>query len=373
MRLRFGIWQPDRLHHTYAIGATGVGKTSMLETFIRQDIEAGRGVAVIEPHGDLALRVRAIAERLAPERTVYLDPSDPTQSFGYNPLRHVRYDTIPLAASGLIETLRKLWPDAWGVRMEHLLRNSLYALLEHPEARLPDLLRLYADKDYRKAIARGLKNEVVRHFWQHEFENYPDRLKIEATAPIQNKLGGFLTDPRLYRVLVAPAIDIKFRTLMDRGGIFIANLAKGRLGEDGTNVLGGLILSTISLAALTRADLPPAARRPFFVYVDEFHSFTTQAFVNMLAELRKMDVGLVLANQSLSSLDLTVRQAVLANVGTLIAFRTGAEDAAAIAREMQPVVQPEDLIALPNRHMYVKLMIDGTPSRPFSATTLPLS
>ena len=365
----FGVKQADRLSHIYVIGKTGVGKSTLLEVLALQDIAAGRGFALVDPHGDLAERVRLAAEPKLGDRLVYFDAADLAQPFGFNPLRRVRDDKIPLAASGLLDALRKLWPDAWGVRMEHVLRNSLYTLLERDFSTLPDVLRLYAEKDFRRAAAARVRNDVVRRFWTDEFEKYPDRLRAEVVAPIQNKLGALLTDPRLYRVLVAPRKNVSFRRLMDNGGTLIVNLAKGRLGEDGANVLGGLIVSTIALAALSRAEVPAKERRPFFLYVDEFQTFTTLAFVNMMSELRKYGLGLTLANQHLAQLEPDVRHAVFGNAGTLISFRVGAEDADYLAREFQPIFDTQDLVSLPNRDIYLTLMIDGTPSRPFSART----
>jgi len=365
---RFGIKQADRLSHLYAIGKTGVGKSTLLELLIRQDVAAGRGFALIDPHGELAERLAANGS----SGRVYLNATDPAQPYGFNPLRRVRDDKIPLAASGILETLRKLWPDAWGVRMEHVLRNSLYALLERDGSTLPDILRLYADKDFRKGVARVIRNETVRAFWTKEFEAYPDRYRLEMIAPIQNKLGALLSDPTLRRILVEPKVDLHFRRLMDAGDQLLVNLSKGQLGEDSASVLGSFLVSIIGLAALSRADAPPSERRPFFLYVDEFQTFTTLAFANMMAELRKYGLGLTLAHQHLHQLDPDVRHAVLGNAGTLIAFRIGAEDAPLLAREFQPTFDVEDLINLPNRHFYLKLMIDGSPSRPFSARTMDL-
>ena len=220
-------------------------------------------------------------------------------------------------------------------------------------------------------MVSGLQHDMVRRFWLDEFEKYPDRQRAEAVAPIQNKLGALLTDPRLNRVLVAPEQPISFRSLMDSGGVLIVNLAKGRLGEDSANVLGSMLVATIGLAALSRAELPVAERRPFFLYVDEFQTFTTLAFANLMPELRKYGVGLTLAHQYLHQLDDDVRHSVLGNAGTLVSFRLGPEDASVMAREMQPTFDVLDLLNLPNHHFYLKLMIDGTPSRPFSARTLP--
>lgn len=368
--VRFGFLQVDRMAHTYVIGKTGVGKSSLLRVLAQGDLVAGRGLALIDPHGDLAEDLYTAATPAERERIVYLDTPDLAQPYGYNPLRRVRSDRIPLAASGLLETFRKLWPLAWGVRMEHVLRNSLYALLERDGSTLPDILRLYSDKTFRKGLVREIKNPVVRRFWTDEFEKYQDRQRAEAVAPIQNKLGALLADPRLYRILAEPAVDLRLRGLMDDGKVLLVNLAKGRIGEDAATLLGGLLVSTLGLAALSRAELTPSARRPFFLYVDEFQSFTTLAFANMAADLRKYGTGLILANQHLEQLEPAIRHAVLGNAGTLISFRVGSEDARLLAQEFQPTFGVEDLINLPNRHFYIRLMIEGAPSQPFSARTL---
>jgi hypothetical protein len=255
--------------------------------------------------------------------------------------------------------------------MEHVLRNCLYALLERDGSTLPDILLLLSNKSYRSRIGREVRNETVRRFWRNEFENYSFRLRADSIAPIQNKLGALLSDPTLYRILVAPAHDVHIRALMDQGGVLLVNVSKGILGEDSALVLGSLIVSTIALAAFSRADQAPAARRPFFLYADEFQNFTTLSFVNMMTELRKYGVGLTLAHQHLHQLEPEIRHAVLGNVATIISFRIGAEDAPLIAREMQPAFDVPDLLNLPNYSIYLKLMIDGTPSRPFSARTIP--
>lgn len=363
----FGIRQADRLLHTYIIGKTGVGKSTLLEALAVQDLAAGCGFAVIDPHGDLVERIWAKASEAQRERITYLNAPDPTQPYGYNPLRRVREDRIPLAASGMLETLRKLWPTAWGVRMEHVLRNCLYALLERDGSTIPDILALFEDKKFRQAVARKIRNPVVQAFWKTEFENYPPRLKADAVAPIQNKLGALLADPTLHRILVAPTVDLHFRTLMDTGQGLLVNLSRGHLGEDAAHVLGGLVLTTIGLAGFSRANVPEAKRRPFHVFVDEFQSFTTLSLASMMAELRKYGVSLTLAHQHLAQLEPEIRHAVLGNVGTLIAFRLGAEDAPLITAELQPKFGSLDVLNLTNRHFYIKLAIDGAPGAPFSA------
>jgi len=366
----FGMKSGDRGAHTYVIGKTGVGKSTLLEAMALQDAVAGRGFAFVDPHGDVVERLAASLPPAARARLSYLDAPDPGQPFGYNPLRRVRADKIPLAVSGLLETLRKLWPDAWGMRMEHVLRNCLFALLELDAATLPDILVLLKDVEFRKAVAQRIGNPVVREFWRHEYEHYSPRLRAEAIMPIQNKLGALLSDPLLYRLLVEPARELRFRSLMDDGGILLVNLSKGQIGEDSAHVLGGLIVSTLALGAFSRADSPAAGRRPFVVYLDEFQAFTTLSLVNMMSELRKYGVALVLAHQHLHQLDPDIAHAVLGNAGTTISFRVGPEDAHVMAQAFQPKIGVEDLLNLPNRRLYLKLMIDGAPSPVFSAETL---
>jgi type IV secretory pathway TraG/TraD family ATPase VirD4 len=336
-----------------------------------QDLERGNGFALIDPHGDL---IERIANRIPPERSpdvLYLDAADPSQPYGYNPLRRVRQDRIALAASGLMEVFAKMWPEAWGVRMEHILRNVLMALLEQPHATMHDVLRIISDSKYRKSIVATLQNETVRNFLQKEFERFTFGYRADGIAPIQNKVGAFLADPLLNRILTAPKQELHIRRIMDEGKVLLVNLAKGRIGEDSSSLLGGLLVTTIGLAGYSRAELDPTKRRDFFVYVDEFQSFTTLALANMLSEMRKYRLGFTVAHQYLHQLEPDVRHAVLGNAGTIISFRVGAEDSPYLAREFHEVFEEIDLLQLPNHRIYLKLMIDGTPSMPFSAATLP--
>lgn len=367
--VRFGIRQADRLMHMYIIGMTGVGKSTLMEASALGDLAAGRGFTLIDPHGDLAERMHEAAKSSG-RPFVYMDAASPNQPYGFNPLRRVREDKIPLAVNGMMDAMKNLWSDAWGVRMEHVLRNSLYALIERDGSALPDILRLFADKVYRKGVAAGIRNPVVRAYWLHEFEKYQDRQRAEVVAPVQNKLGALLTDPRLYRAMVMPERPISFRSMINEGGVLIVNLSKGRLGPDSTDILGSMMVATVGMAALSRAEEPPESRRPHFLYVDEFQTFTTLAFANLMPELRKYGVGLTLAHQYLHQLDDDVRHSVLGNAGTLISFRLGPEDANVISGELVPTFDALDLLNLPNHHFYLKLMIDGAPSRPFSARSI---
>ncbi|MBJ7533305.1 type IV secretion system DNA-binding domain-containing protein [Rhodomicrobium vannielii ATCC 17100] len=367
----FGIGQSDRLSHVYLIGKTGVGKTTLIETMIVQDILAGRGCALIDPHGDLVERAAARVPEGRKGDVVYLNVPDPAQPYSYNPLSRVSADKQPLVASGLMEVFKKMWGDAWGVRMEHILRNALLTLLEQPQAKVPDILRLFADKEYRREAVTRVTNEQVRQFWKTEFEKYNFRQVPETLAPIQNKVGAFLSDPRIHRILTGSGTPIRLRSIMDKGQVLLVNLAKGKIGDDSSGLLGGLFVTALGLAAYSRADIQEEERRPFFIYIDEFQNFTTLSIANMLSELRKFRVGMVLAHQYLAQLDPDIRHAVLGNAGTLISFRVGPEDATLLAREFEPTFAPHDLMKLPNHDIYLKLMIDGMPSKPFSATTLP--
>jgi type IV secretory pathway TraG/TraD family ATPase VirD4 len=335
-----------------------------------QDLEHGNGFALIDPHGDLADRLAARIPSSRQSDIIYFNPSDPAQTYGYNPMRQVRSEFISLAASGLMEMLKKMWADSWGVRMEHILRNVLLALLEQPNATLHDVLRLLSDQGYRRTVVRSLRNETVKTFLEKEFERFTFGYRADGIAPIQNKIGAFLADPLLNRILTSPGKDLHIRRIMDDGGVLLVNLAKGRLGEDSSTLLGGLLVTTIGLAAFSRADMPLQKRRDFFVYVDEFQSFTTLALVNMFSELRKYRVGFTVAHQYMNQLEPDIRHAVLGNAGTIISFRVGAEDAPYLDQEFGERFDQFDLTQLRNHHIYLKLMIDGEPSRPFSATTL---
>ncbi len=362
----FGIWERDRAFHMHVIGKTGTGKTTLLENLIRQDIDAGRGLTLVDPHGDLALRVLAYA-RACGRNVIYLDAADPGAPVGYNPLKQIADAHIPLAVSGLMEVFKKRFADAWGVRMEHVLRNALYAILDTGGGSLSDVLRLLADSDYRKAIGKRIKNETVRDFWMSEFPGYADRYRAESAAPIQNKIGAFLADPRMRLLVTVPKQQISFRRIMDSNQVLVVNLARGTVGEDSSSLLGALLVTSVALAAYSRANIPEPERRTHYLYVDEFQSFTTLAVAGMISELRKYRLALVLAHQHMEQLEDAVQAAIIGNAGTLISFRVGAQDAQLISREFMEVATVEDLVGLANFTIYLRLMIDGEPTRPFKA------
>lgn len=367
----FGIRRQDRLSHMYVVGKTGTGKSTLLETMARQDLARGEGFALFDPHGDLVEKLLPAVPEERRDKLVYMNVPDAARPLAFNPLAGVPPHERTLAASGMLEAMKKLWADSWGPRLEHILRNALLCLLEQPEPTLADVLRLLSDKSYRRRAADRCSNPAVRAFWLNEFQGWHARYRSEAIAPVQNKVGAFLSNPVLHGILTQKKSAFDVRRLIDEGRVLLVNLAKGRVGEDGAALLGSLLVSRLGLAALSRADSAPAERYPFFLYLDEFQSFTTLSLANMLSELRKYGMGLVLAHQHLSQLEDEVRAAVLGNAGTTISFRVGPEDAELLAREFAPEIGSLDLMSLPNYEVYVRLMLDGRTSRPFSATTLP--
>lgn len=357
----------------YIIGKTGTGKSTLLETLIRQDIQAGRGLALLDPHGDLVERVLARVPEKRKDDLIYFNVPDRANPLGFNPLERVAADKRPLAAAQLLECFKKLWAEFWGPRSEHILRNALLALLEMPEATLADILKLFDDATFRKRVAERVANAQVRHFWLKEYESYPARLRAESIAPLQNKVGAFLANPILARILTQPKSDMDLRACMDKSKILLFNLAKGKLGEDAAGVLGSLLTTCLAVAGLSRADIPQPTRQDFYIYLDEFHTFTTLSIASMLSELRKYHVGLILAHQYISQLDEKVCDAILGNVGTMISFRLGPQDAQVLEQEFSPEFSALDLMCLPNYQICLKLMVEGVVFSPFSGQTLMIS
>lgn len=367
----FGIKRSDRRAHMYVLGKTGTGKSSLIEAMIRDDTNAEIGFALLDPHGDLVKKIGACIPKKRMEDIVYFDAADPQQPYGFNPLGSIPPAKRPLACSGLIQVFRHLWSDSWGPRLEYILRNCLISLLDYPNATLSDILLLLSDRGFRKKVLPFVTNKQAREFWETEYDKYPERFRIEAISPIQNKVGAFLSHPLLQRILTRPEKPLNLRRIMDEGKILLVNLAKGSIGEDTSNLLGSLLISRFDLAALSRANVPETERRDYTLYLDEFHNFTTQSLIFMLSELRKYRLSLVLAHQYLTQLEPTIRDAILGNAGTIIVFRIGANDAETIAMEFAPEFKITDFTNLPNYHIYLKLMIDGKISRPFSAVTIP--
>jgi hypothetical protein len=369
-RRLFGIRRRDRRAHMYVIGKTGTGKSTLLQTLIRQDINNGEGLALLDPHGDLIDHLLTGIPEHRKSDLIYFNVPDSGNVLSFNPLEGVTPAKRPLVAAGLLEVFKKIWTDSWGTRLEHILRNALLTLLDQPDATIADILRLLDDDVYRRTALARVTNPQVRRFWVQEYENFPGRYRADAAAPIQNKVGAFLADPIMNRILTQPKSSFDLRRTMDDGKILLVNLAKGKIGEGPAALLGALLVSQLGSAGLSRAEIPEGRRRDFYVYLDEFQTFTTMSIANMLSELRKYRVNLVLANQYLSQVDRQVEDAIMGNVGTLVSFRVGPRDADFLAKEFLPQFKAHDLVNLPNYNIYLRLMIENAVSPPFSATTV---
>ncbi|WP_421702335.1 type IV secretory system conjugative DNA transfer family protein [Aliiroseovarius sp.] len=362
----FGIRLQDRLSHLYIIGQTGTGKSTLIEHMARQDAAAGIGFCVIDPHGDLA---EHLAGTLG-EATLYWRVADPDSPYGYNPLTRTSSALRPLVVSGLVDALKAQWADAWGARMEHLLRYAVLALLERPQTNMQDILRLYLEHDFRAEVLHHVKDEQVLRFWQEEFPAMNYKTAADGIAPIANKLGAFLAHPVVRRAVCEPREPLRFRQIMDEGRVLIINLEKGRLGSDIANVLGGLLVSSMTHAAFTRSAQAETERRPFMLYVDEFHSFTTQTIADLLSETRKYRLGVTLSQQHAQQSDPAVFASVMGNCGNLICFRTGALDTPLMSSQLGRV-EPHNITMQPNYNAFVRLLVSGERIRSFSMTTIP--
>ena len=378
-RKKFGVKIDDRRRHIYIIGKTGMGKTVLLVNMAAQDIQAGRGVGIIDPHGEAAEELLDFVPKNRINDVVYFNPADLEHPIAFNVMEGVSDEYRHLISSGLMEVFKKIWPDVWSARMEYILGNCILALLEYPNSTLLGVNRMLADPDYRRKIVEKVKDPVVKSFWVNEFARYTQRYEVEATAAIQNKIGQLISNPLIRNIIGQVKSNLDIKKLMDEGKIFIANLSKGRIGEDNSRLLGALLITKLQLAAMSRVDIPEEKRRDFFLYVDEFQNFATEAFANILSEARKYRLSLILANQYIAQLEevtprgksTKVRDAIFGNVGTLMTFRVGAEDAEYLEKEFIPEISIEDLVNLAKYNIYLKLMVDGVAGRPFSAQTLP--
>ena len=368
---RFGIKDKDRLGHIYVIGKTGVGKSTLLLNMAVSDIQNGKGLCIIDPHGDIA---ESILDHIPKERLVdviYFNPKDIWHPIAFNPLKAVHPNYHHLVASGLISTFKKIWADSWGPRLEYILRFSLLTLLEYPNATLLDIQPLLTDVLFRNKVLSYVTNQHTLSFWKNEFDKYSPALRSEAITPILNKTGVFLTSIPLRNTVGQNTNGFRMQNVLDEGKILIANLSKGELGEDASSILGSILVTSIQLAALFRSTQPEHERIPFYLYVDEMHSFISLSFADILSEARKYKLSLFLTHQYIEQLHEKIRSAIFGNVGTIISFRIGAEDAEHLAKEFNPEFNEDDFVNLPRYSMYLKLMIDGATSRPFSAFSLP--
>lgn len=367
--LPFGLTQKDRAQHVYCLGKSGTGKTTLLRNLIIQDIEAGRGVAVIDVHGDLA---RELLDYIPPHRTddvVYFNPADEDFPIGLNPFAGVPPDKRHVVASNIVGAFHGLWRHSWGPRTAYVLHAAVATLLECPDTTLLGLQRIFTDGVYREQLLRHVKDPMLRAFWSTEFDRWDVRLRNEILAPIQNKIGVLLMSPLMRNILGQVKRRIDFRFMMDDSRIFIANLNKGALGEDKANLLGSLIVSQLQYAALGRGDMELSARTPFCAYVDEFQNMQTDGFATILSEARKYGLSLVLSHQFASQLEEEIADAVFGNIGTIVAFRVGSADAERLADEFGQAYPPGHFSSLDNFKVCVKLLQNGQVLEPFQGRT----
>jgi hypothetical protein len=373
-RVPFGIKERDRSRHTYVIGKTGMGKSTMLENMAIQDIKNGEGMAFIDPHGKSAEMLLEYVPENRIKDVLYFAPFDMEYPISFNVMEDVGADRRHLVVNGLMSTFEKIWVDAWSARMAYILSNTLLALLEFPGSTLLGINRMLSDKDYRKKVVTNIADPSVKSFWVDEFSKYTDRYAQEATPAIQNKVGQFTSNPLIRNIIGQSKSSFDIRKIMDEKKILLVNLSKGRVGEGNANLLGSMMITKIYLAAMSRADVPESELKKlpnFYMYVDEFQSFANKSFADILSEARKYKLNLTIAHQYIEQMEEEVRAAVFGNVGTMVTFRVGAFDAEVLEKEFAPQFTAEDLVNLGIFQVYLKLMIDGVSSTPFSATTLP--
>ena len=367
----FGMPRIDRGRHTYVIGQTGTGKSGMLELLTISDMYSPYGFAVVDPHGDYAQHVLA---RIPPERAadvVYFNPADVDFPMAFNPMEVTDQKLKTHTASELIGVLKRMF-ESWGPRLEYILRYSLLALLDYPDATMLDITRILTDKRFRAEVLKYVQDPVVRNFWLIEFASWNDKFAAEAVAPVLNKVGAFTANPLVRNIIGQPKSSFNIRKIMDERKILIVNLSRGQIGEDNASLLGSLIVTKIQLAAMSRADIPAAKRTPFYLYVDEFQNFATDSFAVILSEARKYGLSLTVANQYIAQMPLTVKDAVFGNVGTIVAFRMGADDARYMLKYVEPKFTEFDLMHMHNRHFVISMTIEGEKVPAFSAITLNL-
>ncbi len=368
---KFGIKTDDRRRHMYIIGRSGVGKTTILDTIAVNDIVSGHGIGVIDPHGEYSERLLKMVPRSRLDDVVYFNPADVDFPIAFNPMERVGNEMRHSVASGLLSVFKKIWPDVWSPRMEYILNNTLLALLEYPDATFLGVSNLLANKFFRKEVVDNLTDPVVKGFWTDEFARYQDRFQIEAIAPIQNKVGQFVSNPLIRNIIGQPKSKMNLREIMDTGRIMIMRLPTGLIGESNAALLGGLLITKLQQAAMSRIDTPEQDRKDFFLLIDEFQNFATESFISILAEARKYRLSLTLGHQYIEQVPETIQSAILGNVGTMAVFRIGARDAQILEKEFEPNIIAQDLVNLPNFNFYIKLMVDGVTSQPFLAQTLP--
>lgn len=370
--VKFGIKALDRTKHAYIIGKTGMGKSTFLENMIIQDIQNGNGLAFIDPHGDSATKLLNYIPKDRIKDVIYINPSDTDFPVAFNPLEDVDPARRPLIVDGLMTVFKKIWPDAFSGRMEYILNNTMLALLEYPDPTLLSINRFLTDKDFRKRVIANIQDPTVKNAWE-ELSRWDDKRWSEAISALINKVGQFTTNPVIRNIVGQPQSTFDFRRAMDERKIIIIDLSKGKIGEQNQPLFGAMLITKIYLAAMSRADLPLKVKEkapPFYFYVDEFQNFANDSFANILSEARKYKLCLTVANQYVSQMAETVRDAVFGNMGTTIAFRVGPLDSELLEKVFAPVFTGNDLVNLEFGQYYITLQIDGMGSRPFSAKTI---
>lgn len=373
-RTQFGIKNIDRSRHVYVIGKTGMGKSTLLENMAAQDILNGEGMCFVDPHGSA---IDTLLEYVPEHRindVVYFAPFDTNYPISFNVMEDVDPDSRHLVVNGLMASFKKIWQDAWSARMEYILTNTLLALLEYPNSTLLGVNRMLAEKDYRKEVIKHITDSSVKSFWVDEYGKWDERYAREAGAAIQNKIGQFTANPLIRNIIGQTKSSFDIRKIMDNQQIFLVNLSKGRIGEQNAKLLGGMIITKIYLAAMSRAEVGGSQLESlpnFYFFVDEFQNFATESFADILSEARKYKLNLTIAHQYVAQMQEEVRDAVVGNVGTMITFRIGAEDAELFEKQFSPVFTAEDIVNLGKFQIYLSLMIDGIGSKPFSAKTMP--
>ena len=368
---QFGMLRRDRSRHVYIIGQTGAGKSGMLELFALSDVFYDQGYCIIDPHGDFAINnLRFVPEKRIKD-VVYFNPADREFPVAFNPLEISDPSRKPNVCSEVIGVLKRMFGDSWGPRLEHILRYTLLALLDRPETTLLDISRMLTDKDFRKETLDYCKDVTVLQFWKHEFGQWNEKQVNESIAPVLNKVGAFTANPIIRNIIGQPKSSFDVRRIMDEGKILVVNLSKGLIGEDNAGILGAFLVTKVQLAAMSRSDIPDVAdRRPFYLYVDEFQNFATDSFAVILSEARKYGLNLTVANQYISQMTDSVRDAVFGNVGTTISFRVSADDAPILAKQFEPTFEEQDLLQMNNRNFVISMIINGEKVPAFSATTL---
>lgn len=369
--MEFGIKTLDRRRHMYIIGKTGMGKSVLLENMLYSDIQAGRGVAVVDPHGDLAESVINFVPSWRTNDVIIIDPSDREWPIAFNMLENIDPSLNTIVASGLVGIFKKIYADSWGPRLEHILRNTILSLLEYPNTTMLGIPRILQDWEFRKKVVRKIQDPLVKSFWQNEFEVMEPKNKIEAISPILNKVGQFLSSPIVRNILGQVNSKVDFRHAMDNKKIVVVNLSKGKIGEDNSSLLGSMIITKFQIDAMSRANIAEKDRVDFYLYVDEFQNFATDSFATILSEARKYKLNLTMANQYIAQMPDEVRDAVFGNVGSILSFQVGFDDAEYLSKQYGEEVLPNDLVNLNKYTAYMRLLNDGMPSKTFSLATLP--